>query len=176
MKSMGDGAILKSKVVAPRECLRYALGLPTSVVITGIDNEEVLQQALGVMRGFTPFSQDELSELLQRTAPLATEGKFEPFKTSAHFEFNRTPSRVVGRAKRGCNEPRRSAKLTLSTSFLLVPLQDDFSSRIVVRAIRAQAPCLLFPLRLPFPATRDIILEHRFWSQPNHAVVARRRD
>ena len=86
MKSMGDGAILKSKVVAPRECLRYALGLPTSVVITGIDNEEVLQQALGVMRGFTPFSQDELSELLQRTAPLATEGKFEPFKTSAHFD------------------------------------------------------------------------------------------
>jgi predicted aldo/keto reductase-like oxidoreductase len=86
MKSMGDGAILKSKVVAPRECLRYALGLPTSVVITGIDNEEVLQQALGVMRGFTPFSQDELSELLQRTASLATEGKFEPFKTSAHFD------------------------------------------------------------------------------------------
>jgi len=86
MKSMGDSAILKSKVVAPRECLRFALGLPTSVVITGIDNQEVLQQALEVMRGFSPFSQDELSELLKRTAPLAAEGKYEPFKTSAHFD------------------------------------------------------------------------------------------
>jgi len=37
MKSMGDGLILESKAVTPVECLRYALSLPTSVVVTGID-------------------------------------------------------------------------------------------------------------------------------------------
>ncbi|HYX52368.1 MAG TPA: aldo/keto reductase, partial [Candidatus Limnocylindrales bacterium] len=37
MKSMGSGVILKSNTVTPVECLQYALNLPTSVVITGID-------------------------------------------------------------------------------------------------------------------------------------------
>jgi diketogulonate reductase-like aldo/keto reductase len=45
MKSMADGVILKSKTVTPIECLHYALSLPTSVVITGIDKREVLDQA-----------------------------------------------------------------------------------------------------------------------------------
>ena len=48
MKSMGDGVILKSKVVSPIECLHYALSLPTSVVITGIDKPEILDQAIGI--------------------------------------------------------------------------------------------------------------------------------
>ena len=43
MKPMGSGAILDSKTVTPTECLYYALTLPTSVVITGIDSEGVLQ-------------------------------------------------------------------------------------------------------------------------------------
>src|SRR6266513_387052 len=42
MKSMANGIILKSKTVTPAECLRYALHLPTSVVITGIDSMPVL--------------------------------------------------------------------------------------------------------------------------------------
>src|SRR6266480_3636907 len=43
MKSMGDGVILKSRTVTPVECLQYALNLPTSVVITGIDTMEILE-------------------------------------------------------------------------------------------------------------------------------------
>ncbi len=38
MKSMANGILLKSKTVTPIECLHYALNLPTSVVITGIDS------------------------------------------------------------------------------------------------------------------------------------------
>src|SRR5438270_11666559 len=45
MKSMGDGVILKSKTVSPIECLHYALSLPTSVVITGIEKQEILDPA-----------------------------------------------------------------------------------------------------------------------------------
>ena len=46
MKALGSGDILKSSVVQAEECLRYALSLPTSVVITGIDSKEILAQAL----------------------------------------------------------------------------------------------------------------------------------
>ena len=38
MKSMGSGVILKSNTATPVECLHYAMGLPTSVVVTGIDS------------------------------------------------------------------------------------------------------------------------------------------
>ena len=41
MKSMANGILLKSKTVTATECLHYALSLPTSVVITGIDSLEI---------------------------------------------------------------------------------------------------------------------------------------
>ncbi|HEX2674886.1 MAG TPA: aldo/keto reductase, partial [Polyangiaceae bacterium] len=86
MKSMGSGDILKSGVVQAEECLRYALSLPTSVVITGIDSKEVLAQALRVARTFKPLSADERSSLLARTEPAAKDGKHELFKTAEKYD------------------------------------------------------------------------------------------
>ncbi|MHC5732317.1 MAG: aldo-keto reductase family protein, partial [Nostoc sp.] len=45
MKPMGGKFILKSNTVKPIECLHYAMNLPTSVVITGIDSIPILDQA-----------------------------------------------------------------------------------------------------------------------------------
>src|ERR1700686_2855301 len=56
MKSMGDGVILKSNTVTPIEWLHYALSLPTSVVITGIDKPEVLDQAFEAAKTFHPIN------------------------------------------------------------------------------------------------------------------------
>jgi aryl-alcohol dehydrogenase-like predicted oxidoreductase len=86
MKSMGSGDILSSGVVEAEECLRYALGLPTSVVITGIDSQRVLEQALRAGRGFKPFSDAERSALLARTLDAAQGGKHELFKTSEKYD------------------------------------------------------------------------------------------
>lgn len=86
MKSMGSGDILKSGVVRPEECLRYALSLPTSVVITGIDSKEVLAQALRVARTFKPLAPEERASLLARTLPAAQDGKHELFKTAQKYD------------------------------------------------------------------------------------------
>jgi hypothetical protein len=86
MKSMGDSVILKSKVVTPIECLHYALSLPTSVVITGIDKPEILQQAFDAVKSFKPMTRDEVAQLLQKTKEVAMAGKYELFKTSSHFD------------------------------------------------------------------------------------------
>jgi predicted aldo/keto reductase-like oxidoreductase len=67
MKSMGDHIIVKSGVVKPLECLHYALNLPTSVVITGIDSQEILQQAFEAAKTFKPMSKEEVAALLART-------------------------------------------------------------------------------------------------------------
>src|SRR6476660_3223117 len=86
MKPMANGIILKSKTVSPIECLRYALNLPTSVVITGVDSMQILDQACEAARTFRPLSDPELTALLSKTAKAAARGEFEPFKTSSIFD------------------------------------------------------------------------------------------
>jgi predicted aldo/keto reductase-like oxidoreductase len=86
MKSMGDSIILKSGVVKAEECLRYALSQPTSVVITGIDKPEILEQAFTVAKDFKPMGQEEIAALLKRTQQVAARGEYELFKTSEHFD------------------------------------------------------------------------------------------
>jgi len=86
MKSMANGILLKSKTVTPIECLHYALNLPTSVVITGIDSLPILTQALEAVRSFRPMKQAEVDALLAKTAQAARGGRYEPFKTSSIFD------------------------------------------------------------------------------------------
>ncbi len=86
MKSMGSGVILKSNTATPTECLRYALSQPVSVVITGIDSQKILDQALQVASGFTPLTKTEVAGILKKTADAAAMGEYELFKTSAHFD------------------------------------------------------------------------------------------
>jgi aryl-alcohol dehydrogenase-like predicted oxidoreductase len=86
MKSMANGILLKSKTVTPVECLHYALSLPTSVVITGIDSMEILDQAFAAAESFHPLSDDERDALLRKTRAAAAKGQFEPFKTSSIFD------------------------------------------------------------------------------------------
>jgi aryl-alcohol dehydrogenase-like predicted oxidoreductase len=45
MKCFGSGVILKSGVVEPIDCLHYSLNLPLSVLITGINTQQLLDQA-----------------------------------------------------------------------------------------------------------------------------------
>lgn len=86
MKPMGDKIILHSKTATPVECLHYAMNLPTSVVITGCDSMQILQQALGAARSFTPLSKDEVAALLAKTSTAAAKGEFEQYKTTHNFD------------------------------------------------------------------------------------------
>lgn len=87
MKTMADGVILKSGApVTAIECLHYAMNLPTSVVITGIDSDKILDQAFEAVKTFKPMAADEVAALLAKTKSFAQDGKYEFFKTSSHFD------------------------------------------------------------------------------------------
>ena len=86
MKSLANGVILKAGVVTALECLQYALSLPTSVVITGIDRLERLDQAFEAARTLRPMDQAQRGALLAKTASAAAHGDFEPFKTTSIFD------------------------------------------------------------------------------------------
>lgn len=82
----GNGIVLETKTVTPLDCLHYAMNLPTSVVITGIDNQKVLDQAFEAAKTFHLMSEQQVASLLDKTAEVAAAGKYELFKTSTHFD------------------------------------------------------------------------------------------
>ena len=86
MKALADGSILKSNAATAVECLRYALTLPTSVVITGCETLERVTQMLTVAREFKPLTVPEVDALLARTAKAAAKGEYEKFKTGVQFD------------------------------------------------------------------------------------------
>src|SRR5256884_5085086 len=104
MKSMANGILLKSKTVTPVECLHYALSLPTSVVITGIDSLEIVDQAFAAADSFRPLSNGEREALLAKTHEAAANGHFEPFKTSSIFDSTAENPEWLGEEPREIRE------------------------------------------------------------------------
>lgn len=96
MKTLANGSIIKSKTVTPIEAIQYALNLPTSVVICGIDSMEILDQAIEAALSFKPLSEDNLKALLAKTAKAAAHGSFEPFKTSSIYDGTATNPSWLG--------------------------------------------------------------------------------
>jgi aryl-alcohol dehydrogenase-like predicted oxidoreductase len=86
MKCFGDGIILKSRAVEPMDCLHYSLNLPLSVLITGIDNKGMLDQAFTAVKSFRPMNETEVAQLISKSKDAAAEGKYELFKTTSHFD------------------------------------------------------------------------------------------
>jgi hypothetical protein len=56
------------------------------VVITGFDSRAVLDQAFEAAKSFSGVTNDELAAILEKSKPAASEGMFEPFKTSPIFD------------------------------------------------------------------------------------------
>ena len=101
MKTLANGLILQSGTVTAIECLHYALSLPTSVVITGVETLDRLKQALHAARTFQPLSDGQRRDLLARTAASASRGDYELFKTTSIFDATASNPEWLG------DEPER---------------------------------------------------------------------
>ena len=86
MKTLANGTILESKTVSAIECLQYAMNLPVSVVITGCQSMENLEQALTAARTFKPMSDEQVRSILDKTAEAASHGEYELFKTTSIYD------------------------------------------------------------------------------------------
>ena len=87
MKSMGGTAwAIQHGVVRAEELLRYAMSLPVSTTISGMDSIDVLRQNVRVARSFTPMTDDEMNALRARCAPTAADGRYEPYKVSLRYD------------------------------------------------------------------------------------------
>jgi uncharacterized protein len=87
MKSLGGrGEAVKKRVVTAAEGLRYAMSLAVATTVSGIDRRSVLHQNLRVARDFTPMSERDMQALRARLRDVATDGRFELYKTSMNHE------------------------------------------------------------------------------------------
>ncbi len=86
MKTLANGTILESNTVTATECLQYAMNLPSSVVITGCESMDDLEQALNAARTFDPMTEEQVKSLLRRTEKAAARGEFELFKTTSVYD------------------------------------------------------------------------------------------
>jgi uncharacterized protein len=101
MKSMGGGGEpLLQGVVTPEEALRYAMSLPVTVTISGIDAVSVLRQNVAVARGFTPMSEAQMQALRERCAAVAGDGHVELYKSTLKYDGD------VGREQHGYPSPK----------------------------------------------------------------------
>lgn len=81
MKSLASGEILKTRTSA-QQAISYALSLPISTLVSGIDSLHVLAQNLAIVRAWTPLTDEERSHLLEQVAPWAGDGRLELYKTT----------------------------------------------------------------------------------------------
>ena len=87
MKSLGGGGEpLQQGALTVREALRYAMSLPASTTISGMDSLTVLRQNLEIARGFQPMTADEMTALVRRLQPLAADGHLEMYKSTRKYE------------------------------------------------------------------------------------------
>ena len=90
MKTFGSGpiieAVVKNGAVNPIELLHYSMTLPVSVVITGMDQIDKVDQAIQAAKTFQPMTHEQIVDLLQRVRPVALAGTAEKFKVSNFFD------------------------------------------------------------------------------------------
>lgn len=106
MKPLANGMILRSHAVTARECLHYALSLPASVVITGVETMARLDAALDALRSFRPLDEQEMNALRAKTARDGSRGAFELFKTSSVYDGTAQHPEQLG------DEPERIQQTT----------------------------------------------------------------
>ncbi len=87
MKSLGGrGQLVTELGLTAEQCRGYALSLPISTLVCGVETMENLDQDLEVARNFTPFSQSQREELQTSVYEQSTDGRHEWFKSTQFYD------------------------------------------------------------------------------------------
>jgi predicted aldo/keto reductase-like oxidoreductase len=83
MKSLaGNGENMLSTGVSAQEAISYALSLPVSTVVSGMDSVQLVDENLRIAREFSGLSDEEKDALRAKVAPFAGDGSREKYKTA----------------------------------------------------------------------------------------------
>jgi aryl-alcohol dehydrogenase-like predicted oxidoreductase len=87
MKSLNGAAdAVKKGVVTAEEAIRYAMSLPVTTTVSGMDSLEILRKNLEIARRFVPMTRDEKEAYRRKCAAHAADGRFELYKVSIQYD------------------------------------------------------------------------------------------
>lgn len=86
MKSLASRNILRADVIRPDEAINYVFSQPIDTLISGMNTMDILETNVALARSFKPMSAQEQKVVLAKTKVAASEGKYEPFKTTRAFD------------------------------------------------------------------------------------------
>ena len=87
MKSLnGTAEAVKKGAVTAEEAIRYAMSLPVTTTVSGMDSLALLRKNLKTARNFTPMTKAEKHVYRKKCAPYSSDGRFELYKVSIYFD------------------------------------------------------------------------------------------
>ena len=86
MKSLGgDGQMIEAGLT-PQQARGYALSLPISTLVCGIESMDNLRQDLAIARNLMPLSAAQMNALRKQVEDQATDGRNEWFKSTQYYD------------------------------------------------------------------------------------------
>ena len=86
MKSLGGDGQMISAGLTPQQARGYALSLPISTLVCGVESLENLRQDLDVARNFETMQKSEMETLREQVKDQATDGRNEWFKSTQYYD------------------------------------------------------------------------------------------
>jgi len=90
MKGLGggypNGRILSTTSLTVEECYNFALSLPVSTLVMGMNTMDHLKQDVALARNFKPLSAAQMTALEARCKGEAEDGRFELYKSTSLFD------------------------------------------------------------------------------------------
>lgn len=82
----GSGDAIRKRVVSAQDALSYAMSLPVTTTISGIDSMKVLKQNVEIASRLKPLSRAQMERIRHQVADAAGDGRFERYKTTAEHD------------------------------------------------------------------------------------------
>ena len=82
----GHGEPVVNGIISAEEALRYAMSLPVTTTITGMEKAYVLRQNIAIAKNFTPMTAAEMQALRDRVRPVSADARYELYKVSLKFD------------------------------------------------------------------------------------------
>ena len=82
MKALAGGALPEEVGIPAEACRRFALSLPITSLVCGIQSREDLRQDLAMAREFQPITESEMTQLIADSESEGRDGALEPWKTT----------------------------------------------------------------------------------------------
>jgi predicted aldo/keto reductase-like oxidoreductase len=87
MKSLGgQGQLVLRAGIPVEECLRFALSQAIATLVCGMESTADVDQNVRIASELRPMSEAEMETLAARTRAVASDGRYEWFKTTQYFD------------------------------------------------------------------------------------------